>query len=166
MLSKNATLYFLLAVITVLVIIIFWLIKKYQKNTLVSGKISSDGIVQAKLMSAIYKDFTDKSSFVGYLASYLSNSLGIHSSLIIPLRYYAVSENGYFLVLIDGKKLWLDPGNNFSYTVTAKTSKATKASKGSTTTAASQSKTNSSTSKTSAANKKTSTSPEDGLTGK
>ena len=103
-------------------IILYLSIKKTQP---ISGELSSRKIINLKVTSPVYKNFDDDSP-IGPLCTYLSKELEINSSLIIPLRYYAVSENGYFCIHIKGDKFWVNPGNDFNYVVSAKPVKANK----------------------------------------
>lgn len=147
MLALKIALVFMTIICVVMIGVIFHL--SNRKKTPISGELASRTIINLKITSPVYQNFDDETR-IALLGSYLSRELEINSSLIIPLQYYAVSENGRFCIHVNGNKYWVDPGDNFNYYVCAKINTSSSNSSKATTSKASNS----------------STCPKDGLTGK
>lgn len=126
MLALKIALGFMTIVCLVMIGIIYYL--SGQKRQPISGETASNNIIYVKVCSPVYKNFEDD-LHIGLISHYLSNSLEINSSLVIPLRYYAISENGRFCVHVGEEKLWVYPGEEFSYSVYATKVKPKKSSK-------------------------------------
>ncbi len=125
MLALKIALVFMTIICVVMIGVIFHL--SNRKRPPISGELASRNIINLKITSPVYQNFDDETC-IALLGSYLSRELEINSSLVIPLQYYAVSENGRFCIHVNGNKYWVDPGNNFTYCVCSKTAKAAKTS--------------------------------------